>query len=300
MGGLFGGWLAGAGNDVTLIDVSAPAIDAINRDGLQVEARDGTRKTIPVRATSDPESVGVVDVIVSFVKCYHTDAAIRSAAPMLGPDTVVLSLQNGWGNAARLGAVVGEDRVLVGLTYHSGTLVAPGRVKQAGAGVTHLGEMAGGSSERADRIVAAFSGAGIDTAASPRILDEIWKKLALNACTLPTAALLRLTADKLVAYDGVQALMQAILAEVVAVATAQGIALDGAERWEAITSVLRRAIGGRPSMLQDVEARRQTEIDVINGAIVAAGQRTGVATPHNEAMVWLVTALEQNLAEQAA
>ena len=145
----------------------------------------------------------------------------------------------------------------------------------------------------------AFRGAGFETTPSPRILDEVWKKLALNACTLPTAALLRFYAHQLVEHEGMLAMMRAILGEVVAVAQAQGIPLDFEERWEAITGLLRRAVGGKASMLQDVEARRRTEIDVINGAVVEAGKAHGVPTPHNEAMVWLVRSLEETFVEQA-
>ncbi len=126
MGGLFGGYLARAGNDVTLIDVSQAAIEAINANGLAIEEKDGSVPVIPVRATSDAGSVGPVDLIVNFVKCYHTDAAIRSAAPMIAAGTTILSLQNGWGNADRIAAIAGRERVVVGLTYHSGTLLAPG------------------------------------------------------------------------------------------------------------------------------------------------------------------------------
>src|SRR3712207_5387828 len=126
MGGLFGGWLADAGNEVALIDVSTQAVEAINASGLTIEEKDGSKRHVRVRASSDPASIGPVDLVVNFVKCYHTDAAIRSAMPMVGPDTAILSLQNGWGNAPRIAAIAGEERVLVGLTYHSATLVAPG------------------------------------------------------------------------------------------------------------------------------------------------------------------------------
>ena len=299
MGGLFGGSLAEAGQDVTLVDVSAAAVDAINRDGLKIEEKDGAVRTVRVPATRNPCSVGPVDLVVAFTKCYHTDAAIRSALPMMGEAASVLSLQNGWGNAERIAAVVGKLRVMAGVTYHSATLLAPGRVKHPGTGPTYIGELDGATSARLARVAEALAGAGFETQASARVLDEIWKKLALNACTLPTAALLRFTADQLAAHDGTMALMEGLLDEVVAVAAAQGIALDRAERWDAITGLLRRAIGGRPSMLQDVEARRRTEIDVINGAVADAGRRLGIATPRNDAMVWLVRALEESYAQEA-
>ncbi len=292
MGGLFGGYLAQAGNDVTLIDVSQAAIDAINANGLAIEEKDGSVSVIRVAATADTASVGPVDLIINFVKCYHTEAAIRAAGPMIGAGTAILSLQNGWGNAPRIAAIAGDTRVVVGLTYHSGTLLAPGRVKHPGAGMTHLGELDGTMSPRLAAIADTFRAAGLEATTNPRILDEVWKKLALNACTLPTSALLGFFAHELVAFDGAKRVMAAILREVVEVARASGIALDYEERWAAITSLLEKAIGGKASMLQDVEAKRQTEIEVINGAIVAAGTKVGVATPVNRTMMWMVEAAQ--------
>ena len=108
MGGLFGGYLARAGEDVTLIDVSQASVDAINRDGLTIEEKDGSTATIRVTASSKPDDVGPVDLIVNFVKCYNTEAAIAAATPMLRDNTAILTLQNGWGNADRIAAVGGR------------------------------------------------------------------------------------------------------------------------------------------------------------------------------------------------
>ena len=292
MGGLFGGYLARAGNDVTLIDVSRSAIDAIGAQGLSIEEKDGSTATITVAASDDPAAVGPVDLIVNFVKCYHTEAAVGAALAMLGPETAILSLQNGWGNADRIASIAGKDRVIVGLTYHSGTLLGPGRVKHPGSGPTYLGEWTGDVSPRIEAVAGVFRAAGIEVTATDRILDEIWKKLALNACTLPTSALLGFFANELVAFDGTKRLMATVLREVVNVAKASGIALDYDERWAAITGLLERAVGGKASMLQDVEAGRETEIEVINGAIVAAGKTAGIATPVNQALVSLIEAAQ--------
>jgi 2-dehydropantoate 2-reductase len=292
MGGLFGGYLARAGEDVVLVDVSQIAVDAINRDGLKIEEKDGSMATIRAKASSKPRDVGPVDLIVNFVKCYHTEVAIAAAVPMLSEGTPILTLQNGWGNSDRIAAAAGGSRVMVGLTYQSGTLLGPGRVKHSGIGMTHVGELDGAQSPRLDAAVTAFRRAGIETSPSSRIVDEIWKKLALNVCTLPTAALLHFPAHELIEHQGTIALMEGLLAEVVAVAKAQGINLDHAERWQAITSLLKQAIGARASMLQDVEANRQTEIDVVNGAIVEAGRRHSLPTPLNDAMVWMVKSLQ--------
>ncbi len=292
MGGLFGGYLARSGEDVVLLDVSRASVDAINRDGLRIGEKDGSTATLRVKASSEPSEIGPVDLVVNFVKCYNTEAAITAAAPMLGVSTAILTLQNGWGNADRIAAVAGRSRVMVGLTYHSGTLLGPGRVKHSGHGMTYVGELDGSQSQRLGTAVAACRKAGIETTASSRIIDEIWKKLALNVCTLPTSALLHFPAHELIQHEGTIALMEGLLREVVAVAKAQGINLDQAERWQAITGLLKQAIGARASMLQDVEASRQTEIDVVNGAIVEAGKRNSVPTPFNDAMVWMVNSLQ--------
>ena len=293
MGGLFGGYLARAGEDVVLIDVSQSAVDEINKNGLTIEEKDGSTAQIEVRATMKPEAVGPVDLILNFVKCYHTEAAVRSAMTMATPETVFLSLQNGWGNAGRIAAIAGETKVMVGLTYHSATLIAPGRVKHPGIGITYIGELNGTATPRLGAAASALRGSGFETSVSTNILEEVWKKLALNVCTLPTAALLRFFANELNQHEGTRALMKGLLAEVVGVAKAQGIAIDEGERWTAITGLLERAIGAKASMLQDVEAKRRTEIDVINGAIVEAGRRAGIPTPLNDSMIWLVNSLQE-------
>jgi 2-dehydropantoate 2-reductase len=294
MGGLFGGYLARAGEDVVLIDVSKEAVDAINANGVRIEEKDGSTTTIGVEASLTPAAVGPVDLIVNFVKCYHTEAAVRAALAMATPETAFLSLQNGWGNADRIAAIAGASRVMVGLTYHSATLVGPGQVRHPGVGMTYAGELDGSTSPRLEAAASALRKAGFETSVSTRILDEIWKKLALNVCTLPTAALLRFFADELNRHEGTRALMRGLLGEVVGVARVQGIDLDENERWAAITGLLDRARGARASMLQDVEAGRRTEIDVINGAIVEAGRRAGIPTPLNDSMVWLVNALQES------
>ena len=295
MGSVIGGTLARAGNDVVLVDVAKEIVDAIEREGLIIEDKSGQRSTVRLKATNDPSKVGIADLLIVFVKCYHTEAAVRQAAPIIGPNTVVLSLQNGWGNAAQISKLTDPERLLVGVSYHSAVLLAPAHVLHAGQGPTYLGELDGTVSPRVSAITELFGSAGISIIPSANVLVEIWSKLALNAVTLPTSASIRVTADNLLGTPEMEGLMQKLLAEVVAVANAQKIPLDFDERWEAIRNLLNRlAPNTKGSMLQDVERRRQTEIDVINGAIVEAGARLGIATPHNQTMLCLVKALEQS------
>jgi 2-dehydropantoate 2-reductase len=295
MGSVIGGLLAQAGNDVVLVDVAKEIVDAIEKSGLIIEDKSGKKSTVKLKATNDPHQVGVADLIVVFVKCYHTETAVRQAAPMLGPNTIVLSLQNGWGNAALISKLTGPERLLVGVSYHSAVLLTPGHVLHAGQGPTFLGEMDGAISSRVNAIASFFASAGLEITPSAKVLSEIWSKLALNAVTLPTSAAILITADKLLRTSEMERLMQALLAEVITVAQALKISLDFDERWDAIRTLLNKlAPNTKGSMLQDVERRRQTEIDVINGAIVQAGTRLGIATPYNQSMLYLIKALEHS------
>ncbi len=293
MGSVIGGLLARGGNEVTLVDVWKPTIDAINANGLKVEDKAGAVETTKVRATDEPAAAGLMELVLVFVKCYHTETAVRNALAMIGPNTIVLSLQNGWGNGPRIAKVVGEGKLLLGVCYHSATVAGPGHVLHGGKGMTFIGELNGKMTDRLKRIASTFTEAGIEVTATPSVLKEIWSKLALNVCTLPTSALLRMYAPQLVQHEAMLDLMRELLREVVAVAKAQNIPLDFEERWEAITGLLKCcAPNAKSSMLQDVEKGRITEIDVINGAIVEAGERFGIQTPYSDAMVKLIKSLE--------
>lgn len=293
MGSAIGALLHKAGHQVTLIDVSRPAIEAIQSRGLIIQNKAGEQETVRVAITDQPASIGVVNLLLVFVKCYHTEAAVKSALPIVGPKTTVLSLQNGWGNGPRIAGILGQERVVLGVCYHSATVLAPGHVLHAGQGKTFMGELDGSDSPRLQQIVQTFNAAGIAVEPSGQVLKEIWSKLALNVATLPTSSSVRVTADHLLDTPEMQDLMKDLLREVVVVANAQGIPLDFDERWNAITGLLRKlAPNTKGSMLQDVEARRQTEIDVMCGAIIEAGTRLNIPTPCNRAMLGLIKGLE--------
>lgn len=300
MGSAFGACLTEGGNDVTLVDVARDTVDTINQAGVRISDKAGAERLVRVKAVTDTTGMPVMDLVIVFVKCYHTEAAIQSAASLIGDATTVLSLQNGWGNAVRLASVVGRDKVIVGVTYHSASIVAPGHVLHAGKGMTWIGELDGIPSERLDKVAATFRESGLEVTPTSTIVNEIWSKLSLNVCTLPTSAMLRFSAGELGRHDGTISLMRGLLAETAAVARAKGIELDEIERWNTIVTVLEKAGPAKSSMLQDVEKQRRTEIDVINGAIADAGRETGVATPINDAMIWLIKSMEDTFGKATA
>jgi 2-dehydropantoate 2-reductase len=291
MGSVIGGKLSKSGNDVTLIDTSIEAVKTIEEKGLLIEDKSGNKETIRIRATND-FAVDGLDLVLVFVKCYHTEAAVKSIAPYLSAKSVVLSLQNGWGNAPLISSIVGQERTMIGVSYHSATVLTPGHVLHAGQGMTFIGELNGQISDRLNRISEVFKTADLDITPSASIIKEVWSKLSLNVCTLPTSALLKFYAGQLIEHEPMIMLMREILREAIQVANAQSINLDEEERWKVITGLLERAAKAKASMLQDVERQRRTEIDVINGAIVEAGKRLNIPTPYNQSMVWLIKSLE--------
>src|SRR5207245_401885 len=176
-----------------------PLVEKIVADGVTI-VRGDEETTTPVEATSDPASVGVCDLAVFFVKCYHTASAAETARPLVGPDTVVASLQNGWGNGDVLASVYEPRQVVIGVTYSSGTVLDLAKVAHPGVGPTYVGPFAGDATEGAERLAEALRHGDLEAHVASPIRPEIWKKLILNAATLPTAALTGLSAGALTAH----------------------------------------------------------------------------------------------------
>jgi 2-dehydropantoate 2-reductase len=292
MGSIFGARLREAGEDVVLVDVSQPLVEKINADGVSV-ARDGDERAVRVDATTDPAGVGKVDAVIFFVKGYHTDSAADLARPLVGDGTLVASFQNGWGNEEVLAEHFGPDRVVAGVTYNSGTVLDLGKVAHTGQGPTMLGPFEGEEVDRVRPLEHALGAAGFDATATPGIRTEIWKKLILNAATLPPAALTGLRIAPLGEPGTTLELVDDLAREASAVANAAGLDIDSGERIEMIHGLLSRGGQGKGSMLQDLEAVRRTEIDTINGAVVREAGRYGVDVPLNRAMVALVQGWER-------
>ena len=296
MGGVWASRLASAGHEVAILDVSAAALAAINAAGLAVEWKDGTITNTQLLATDDPAAIGACEAIIFFTKSYHTAAAAELARPLVSGETTVVSLQNGWGNSDTISRVCPPGQIVMGVTYHSAKINAPGQIGYTNpVGPTLVGPYVDGAPlDRTQAIGDAMTLAGIETTVTPDVKTEVWKKLILNCATLPTSALTRLFAGELGKPGPVLDTLDVITSEAVAVANAIGYDIDAEERIAAIHGLLANAGKGKASMLQDVEAERKTEIDVINGAVVREASRHDIPVPVNRAMVALVGGLERS------
>jgi 2-dehydropantoate 2-reductase len=204
------------------------------------------------------------------------------------------SLQNGWGNGDVLARHFDPARLVIGVTYHSGTNAGPGVVLHTNTtdAPTLVGSYEGSDTANAEKLASAIMAGGLRAQATPNIRSEIWKKLVLNSSTLPTSALTRFTAGALGGDQPMTEVVNAIARETVAVGRAQGLDVDESERLEAIHTTLIGAGSGKASMLQDIENGRRTEIDVINAAVVRAAEGAGVDVPLNRVMLAMVKGYE--------
>ena len=289
MGGSYGGLLAMAGHEVSLLDTWAAHVDAINRDGLRVDGVRGDHR-VPAAASTGPIGDGA-ELAIVFVDANNTAAAAETARRVLAPDGFAVTFQNGIGNVEQLQAALGPERVLGGSSMCSAATVGPGHVRLTHLGKTSIGETDGVVRPRATRLAEILEDAGFETAIVPDVMAVIWEKFALNCCINAIAATTGLRAGEMARLPELDAFQDRIIAEVMTVTEAKGIRLPTPDLPAKIKAQCRKKFN-KPSMLQHVEAGRRTEIDALNGALLREAAALGIVTPYNEALVALLKGRE--------
>jgi len=281
LGGYFGGLLARAGESVTFVARGAH-LEAIRARGLTVRSARHGELTLRVPATDDPKSAGTVDLVLFGVKTYDLEPAAELIRPCVGPETIVLPVQNGIDNAERIERVIGAGHAVGGVAVLSARVEEPGVIVHAVSGPRELtvGELDGQPRPRTERLVAALERAGIGAALSPDIRVALWQKF-VGICGLTLTTLTRLPMGVLLDCPESAELARLVMEEVAAVARAKGVALP--ERYlEGLPSGFAPSV--RQSMYYDLIAGRRLELETLNGTVVRLGRETGVPTPHNFAV----------------
>jgi 2-dehydropantoate 2-reductase len=291
VGCYFGGMLARAGHAVTLIG-REQHVQAMERDGLFLDTR-SFQERVPVRATTGPQGVEGARLVLFCVKSTDTETAARAIAPHLGPDTLLLSLQNGVDNAERLQGALPQE-VVPAVVYVATEMAGPGHVKHHGRGDLVIGASAGTA-----EIAALFNGAGVAIQVSDNVTGELWVKLIVNCAYNALSAIARMPYGRLVEGDGVGAVMDDVIVECLAVAQAAGVTVPGDVR-QSVPGIARAMPGQYSSTAQDLMRGKPSEIDHLNGYVVRKGSALGVATPANRVLHTLVKLLEARPAEEAA
>ena len=297
MGGLFAALLAPHAS-VTLLTTNQEHAGAIAAHGLALTALDGATRHVQVRVRTDPRRCeGRVDLALICTKAGATEAAARSAGALLAADGLVLTLQNGLGNLERIETEVGPARAAAGVTAQAATLLGPGQVGHAGCGPTAIGVRTG-QELRLEAVATLFNRAGIDTSLSDDVDSLLWSKLVVNVGINALTALMRVPNGVLARYPTCEGLMADAVVEAVAVARSLGIAMDKEQQLARVRQVCTLTAANRSSMLQDILRGTATEIEVINGAVVARGLVTGIPTPVNSLLTRLVKALEATASDR--
>jgi 2-dehydropantoate 2-reductase len=291
VGCFFGGMLARAGASVTLIGRPAH-VEAMRRDGLRMQTLKFDER-VRVGADTAAAAVSGHDVVLVCVKSGDTEAAAREIAPHLAPHAVIVSLQNGVDNPARIRPYVGVE-VLGAVVYVGCEMAGPGHVRHTGRGDLVVGGARGSvrGAARAREVAALFERAGVPCVVSADIDADLWVKLIVNCAYNPTSALSRLQYGRLLAQPEGPELMRAVVDEAIAVARAEGVNLPVEGLVEKVLGVGRAMPTQVSSTAQDIGLGKRTEIDALNGHVARRGAALGVPTPVNATLARLVKLLE--------
>ncbi len=278
IGGCYGGMLARAGNDVTLIARGAH-LAAIKEKGLQL-VQPEENFTVAVAATGVPSEAGPADLVIFSVKGHQNPEAVPFIKPLVGSDTTILTIQNGVESADELGQVYGADRVLSGSAYVLSSILSPGVIKQVSpVPKVAFGESNGNRSQRTVAIQKAFSNAGIEADLSDNISKVLWSKLLYNSPANGMASAARLSPRDLMEFPEGAAMFRSGIQEVADVGTAFGVRFGQDDVQGAMDLIAARPMGARGSMQADLEAGRPLELEAIVGSVGRIGRKVNVPTP---------------------
>ena len=293
MGSVYAGLLGSAGHEVWAIDRWREHVEAIRERGLRVEGASGDR-VVQIRATTDPTEAGEVDLVILATKAMDVEAAAGAARPLVGADTLVLSIQNGLGGPDIAARMLGEDRVAVGVAGGFGaSVVEPGHVHHHGLELIRLGERHGPVSPRIEEVAEVWRGAGFSVRTFDDVQRLVWEKLVCNVAFSGTCTVVGRTIGEVIADADAWSVAAGCAEEAFAVGRASGVELGFDDPVAYVRDFGQKIPGAKPSMLLDLEAGRASEVDFINGAIPRVGREVGVDAPFNEAVTALVKALER-------
>jgi 2-dehydropantoate 2-reductase len=291
MGCLFGGLLAEKGLNVVLIDVWKDHVDAINKNGLKMDGQGGDR-FIKIKATIDPKSLGTVDVIIIMCKATALEQALSNAKNIIGDKTVLMSFQNGIGHEAIMQKIAGKDKVLGGTTTQASNILGPGNIKNHASLPSWIGEYEGGMSDRVKDLAETFTAHGLETIASDNVKKRKWMKLFALTAIGPLSAIFDMHHTELYITNKesklARELGKQIILETRKVAQADGVEVSENECLEMFQKILDSNQTNKSSMAFDIQYKRKSEIDFINGSVSKIGKKHGVPTPLNDMLYKII------------
>lgn len=290
MGGLFSAYLS-RHHEVTVIDVNAALVDKVNAEGLEVREPDGSSQLYHPHATLSTEGMEPVDLVVVFVKAMFSEGALRNNRSIIGPDTYLMTLQNGSSHEDTLGKFVDEEHIIIGTTQHNASVAGVGVTNHGGSGITHMGCVTG-SAARLQKFADAFTECGLEADTSDGVQRMIWNKMFTNVSASVLTGILQVPLGYISQNEAAWAMCCQLIREAVDAAAGLGMEFDYDEKVAEVKAVCDRSPNGLTSIYADLRDGRRTEVDTISGSIVRAGKKGGVATPSHEFAVQMVHAME--------
>jgi len=295
MGSVYAALLGKAGHEVWAIDSWRAHVEAIRAQGLRLEGASGDA-TVRVHATTDASEAGVCDLVIIATKAMHVAAAAQASRPLVGPQTRVLSIQNGLGGPDTAAAILGRDRVMVGVVGGFGaSMRGPGHAHHNGWELVRLGECSGPVTPRLIGVAEVWQSGGFRVKCFDDIDQLVWEKLICNVCFSGTCTVTQRTIGEVMADADAWSVASACAVEAWRVAKARGIRVDIDDPVAYVRDFGSKIPDARPSMLLDRMAGRKSEIDAINGAIPPAAAALGLEAPVNTVVSSLVRAIERGL-----
>ena len=282
-GGLFGTLLKKAGHDVTLI-ARGRNLDAIKKNGLTLKSKTFGNHTVSTKVTNKPEEAGIVELVLLCVKTYDLIEAANQIQPIIGPETIVLTVQNGVEAPSIVGEIIGAKHVVAGVSIINSHLISPGMVHHVGGKSLSFGESSGVLSPRVMNLEKVFKDIGFDAVATDNIKFNLWRKLTTLSGLHGVVCLTRSSIGTVHDYEETWDLMRRVMLETASVASAEGVVITEEMIDATLEGISRMPPGVKPSMMVDLEARRRIELETFNGAVIRFGKKHGIATPYNYAV----------------
>ena len=285
MGSVYAGLLGKAGHEVWAIDIWQEHIDAIGGSGLAVSGASGSYVVDNLHVGYAPADAGTCGVYVIATKAADVDAVAAEIAPLLAPDSVVMAFQNGLGAGERVARRIPEDHIVIGIAEGFGSSIPePGHVHHEGMRLIRIGEMNGGLSDRVQRVAQAWHEAGFNVRAFDDVTLMIWEKFLCNVTLSAPCAVFDVTVGELMANPEAWKVALGCTAEAHRLGVALGVQFPFEDPLRYVTEFAATIPKASPSMRLDQLARRRSEVDVINGQVVALSGEFGLETPYNETL----------------
>lgn len=293
MGSVYAALMADAGHEVHAVTLWPDHAAAMRTQGLRVEGASGDRTVRLASAGTDTNGIGPCDLVVIATKAFDVAAAARSSVKLLGPDTVVQTIQNGLGSPEVAAPILGKDRLAVGVVGGFGaSMRAPGHAHHNGMEMIRFGAFAGLPTRLLRASARIWESAGFTVSLFDDVTRMVWEKLIMNVAFSGTSCTTGLTIGEVMADPNAWSVAQGCAREAIAVAGAANVRLDVGDPIEHIRKLGGKIPNARPSMLLDYNAGRRGEVDAINGSIPRLGKRYGIPTPVNETVVAIIKARE--------